>query len=912
MSLTPGTKLGPYEILAPLGAGGMGEVYRARDTKLGREVAIKVLPEAFAQNEERLARFEREARLLASLNHSNIAQIHGLEESAGIRALVLELVEGPTLADRIAEGPIPLDEALPVARQIAEALEAAHEAGVIHRDLKPANVKVREDGAVKVLDFGLAKVLQHEPEGDPSESPTLTGAATKMGMIMGTAAYMSPEQAKGKLVDRRADIWAFAVVLYEMLTGMRLFAGDGVSDTLALVLTKEVDWTALPKNTPASLRHLLRRCLERDPKQRLRDIGEARIGIDLILGSPAGEPALETSIPTQRATWRRAVAMAGALGLVAGLALAGIVFWGRSSSVPSAALISRFSIALPLEATNTTIFNTHPNSLLTISPDGSHVVLVGGPSESLYSRALDDLELRRIPGTEGARNPFFSPDGESVAFFTWTGELKTVSIEADSQPQTLLRGISMGAWAFGSWGDNDRIVFSTSGSGLLIVSAGNSSVQTLTAPTDEAHNTPQQLPGSEAVLFYAQRAETTTIKVLGLDESESMPTTLLEDASHPRYLASGHLLFVRDGRLLAVAFDPVGLEIIGSPVSIPIAVTFDAVRANDPVPQLAVSRNGTLVYALAKGKRSQESELVWVDRNGNIEVIGQVPLGPPFLQLSSDNTRLALESRVGPEVHISIYDMARGVIDTLVTRKKERYVGMPVWLPPDDNDVIFSQPGIVDGVMVSKGVDGNASEVKLFDATGGWLYPFSFSNDGKLLAYNLFRSETSGDIEVFELGENQGEGRVRSFLATPADENSPAFSPDGHWIAYVSNVDGTFQVYVSRYPSGENTRRISRTGENIRGPLWSRDGKEVFYQTEQGRKLWVVPVVTEPELAIGDAQMLFEGSFLGSGDSGHSYDVSRDGQRFLMVRVDEQDRRVSELVVVQNWFEELKQRVPVN
>ena len=417
MPLQPGTTLGPYQVTAKIGEGGMGEVYRARDTKLDRDVALKVLPQAFTDDPDCLARFEREAKVLASLNHPNIGHIYGLEEAEEQKALVLELVEGPTLADRIAQGPIPVDEALPIAKQIAEALEAAHEAGVIHRDLKPANIKVKEDGTVKVLDFGLAKALDTTPEGDPSQSPTLTAAATQMGMIMGTAAYMSPEQARGKTVDKRADIWAFGVVLYEMLTGTRPFQGEDVSLTLASVMKSDVNVQTLPHDIPATMRTVLRRCLEKDPRERLRDIGDVRLAM---------RGAFETTVTaaeltsTQPARWWLTLPVAVAAFFVGGI-VTGIAVWTLTRAAPATPRVTRASIALPPGALST--FGNHYR--IALSPDSNHLAYAG--TDQLYLRAMDQIEATPIARTEGATEPFFSPDGEWIAFWA-DGQLKKVSV----------------------------------------------------------------------------------------------------------------------------------------------------------------------------------------------------------------------------------------------------------------------------------------------------------------------------------------------------------------------------------------------------------------------------------------------------------------------------------------------------
>ncbi|MCZ6662641.1 MAG: protein kinase, partial [Actinobacteria bacterium] len=819
---------------------------------------------------------------------------------------------GETLADRIARGAIPMDEALPLFLQIAEGLAAAHETGVIHRDLKPANIKITEDGEIKILDFGLAKDVSAAKtiSGDPeaSLSPTLTFAATQQGVILGTAAYMSPEQAKGKTVDRRTDIWAFGACLMEALSGKRAFKGTDASELMASILMMEPEWDVLPEEIPSSLRRLLRRCLQRKVTERLQHIGDVRLELKEILAYPA-EVAPTGAAMSQRVAWHRVMAW-GLGGAVVGAALTGLALMllGGFGIWPSPMPVSRLSLMLPEEARAVSI--GWPESVLAISPDGSRVAFSGASPRLLYVRSLDDLGLRAIAGTEGARNPFFSPDGRYVAFFTGDGDLKKVETRGNVPPLTLVRGIPNGQWAFGSWGDNDMIVFSTWSGGLSVIPADGGTPTPLTAPKDEADQDPQVLPGSEAVLFFSQKPEISTIKALKLEGSESVPTTLLDNASHPRYLASGHLLFVRDGGLLAVRFDPVGLKITGSPRAVPIDVTFDDFRVSDPTPQLAVSRTGTLVYALAQGTYTQQSDLVWVDRDGNVEAIDSVPFGLPHLQLSPDNTQLALEYREGPDVKISIYNMVDGGIDTLLTTKKQEYPGMPVWMP-DGKNIVFSHPGTQEGEVVMKRVGGNTQEMHLFRTRGDYLMPRSISADGKLLAYNVFPPGSSFDIGVFHFDEG-ADGEDRSFATTPQSEYNPALSPDGRWIAYVRNEG----VFLSRYPSGEGMRRVSVDGGNE--PLWSRDGKEIFYlrrleMAEHGRiEIWVRTVATASGLDLGEPKKLFDGWYLGSDDAGHSYDISLDGERFLMVRLDENFEHISELVVVQNWFEDLRHLVPAD
>jgi len=554
MPLSAGTRLGPYEVTSPIGKGGMGEVYRARDTKLDRDVAIKVLPEAFAKDEERLARFEREAKLLASLNHPNIATLYGLEESDGVTALVLELVEGPTLAERIAEGPIPAEEALPIARQIAEALEAGHEAGVIHRDVKPANVKVREDGTVKVLDYGLAKALEGDEasnaDSEPSQSPTLTRHGTQVGVILGTAAYMSPEQAKGKRVHKRTDIWAFGVVLFEMLTGKRMYSGETVSETLASVIKDDPDWSRLPSSCPGHVRALLSRCLTKDPKLRLQHIGEARIALSgAIADSPPAESRLRAPL------WQRALPWAVTVAFAVALAVSNL------RPVPSLP-VTRTVVALQADEVipRTTL------APLAFSPDGSHMVYSarkGNDPRRLYLRPMNSLEDEALLGTEGGDNPFFSPDGRWVGFFAG-GEMKKVAIAGGAAVTLFTVGERpQGA----SWGADDRIIFATfSSGGLRRMSADGGMAEALTSSDKSAQEAmaawPEILPGGQAVLFnsggsiMAQRLDTGERKVL------------TQGGTFPHYLPTGHLIYLLTGTLMAVPFDLDRLEISGSPVPV--------------------------------------------------------------------------------------------------------------------------------------------------------------------------------------------------------------------------------------------------------------------------------------------------------------------------------------------------------
>ena len=688
MSLAPGTSIGHYDVTSLLGEGDMGQVWQATDTQLNRQVALKILPDAFATDPDRLARFTREAQILASLNHPNIAAIYGIEEDEGTRALVLELVEGPTLADRIAQGPVPLDEALPIAEQIAEALEAAHEQGVIHRDLKPANIKVREDGTVKVLDFGLAKALDPAPDVDPSQSPTLTAAATQMGVIMGTAAYMSPEQARGKPVDRRADIWAFGVVLYEMLTAARAFEGDDVSLTLSAVLQREPEWDGLPANVPHGLNTYLRRCLQKDPRQRVQAIGDVRLAME-----GAFETTVQaTPVPTEGASaqlrvWQRPVP-AALIGLVLA-ALTGVAVWDlKPQAPPSPRPLVRFAITPP--APELGISNTAPD--LTISPEGTHIVNPAGGSGGLVVRALDQLEAARQPELGQVVSPFMSPDGATVGFVSGTGGGLLRRVSLFGGPAVTICSLPGGPLGFGaSWGADDTIIFGTGQpSGLWRVSAGGGEPEELTTPNAELgevnHQWPEILPGGRAVLFTITRAgpvENAQIAVLDLETGAQ--TVLVRGGSNPRYSPTGHIVYGVGGTLRAVGFDLDRLAVTTNA----LPVLDGVITKGSGAANFSFSRDGTLVYVPGTDTGSGlQRTLVWVDREGREEPLALDPGGYDRPRVSPDGTRVAVDV-LGPEgTDVWISDVARGTRSILTPDPAAD--GSPLWTPDGERAVFAS------------------------------------------------------------------------------------------------------------------------------------------------------------------------------------------------------------------------------
>jgi hypothetical protein len=670
MPLSPGTRLGPYQVTAQIGAGGMGEVYRAHDTQLGRDVALKILPDAFAQNADRLARFQREAHVLAALNHSGIAHIYGLEEASGQTALVMELVEGPTLADRIARGPIPLDEVVPIAKQMAEALEAAHEQGIIHRDLKPANVKVREDGTVKVLDFGLAKAI--EPVGaaaaDLSESPTITSPAmTQRGVILGTAGYMSPEQARGRPVDKRADIWAFGVVLYEMLTGTRAFEGEDVSDTLAEVMRSEPDWSRLPP-LPEAVAMCLRQSLKKDARQRLRDIGEMRLAL-------AG--AFETAAPqavavaADRPAWRRALPAAAAL--VGGVFLTALAAW-HLWPVPEPGVVTRFAYVIP----EGQVFRRTGRPVMALSRDGRSFVC--NTAGGLYLRTMDAEGARLIRGTEAdAANPFFSPDGRSVGYWDGAaGQLKRIELTGGAPvviaPATLPSGVS--------WEPDDMILFGQRGGILRVAAGGGTPEVVIEARGGERVYGPQLLPDGDSVLFTATTGSWNEGQIVIESLSTHERTVLISGGSDARYVAAtGHLVYAFEDSLFARAFDPGGRTVSGGAVSL-----VQGLMRGAPLTGTAnydVSDTGTLAYVSAGlGMRT----LVWVDRQGRETPLAAEPHRYQFPRLSPDRTRVALSSHE-EELDVFVWDLARAGLTNVTA--SEAYEGYALWTP-DGNRLIFS------------------------------------------------------------------------------------------------------------------------------------------------------------------------------------------------------------------------------
>ncbi len=888
-----GQSIAHYRVTAKLGAGGMGEVYRASDMKLGRDVALKVLPAAFASDAERMARFEREAQVLASLNHPNIAAIYGLEESHGIRALVMELVEGPTLADRIAAGALPVQEALHLADEIAAALEAAHEKGIVHRDLKPANVKAAPEGVTKVLDFGLAKALAGDgAEGDTSNSPTLTSPATRHGMILGTAAYMSPEQARGRKVDRRADIWSFGCVLYEMLTRKQGFGGDTVTDILAAVVRAEPDWNALPMETPPQIRQLLRRCLEKDPKRRLRDIGEARVVFEELRAGPSSTMAMPAAQDADAPrAWRKVLPWALASVLAAALIFSVWSSW-RKPEV-NARPHSRVAVVLPPMDS----LGTRTGLAVALSPDGSRMVYVGrrAGTYALYLREMDQLEAKAIPGTEGAYNPFFSPDGQWIGFFT-IEKLKKVSIQG-GPVLALCEVHEAQSGGGGAWAPDDTIYFAGSRTGgISRVSAAGGVAEVVTRPDpkkgEHSHRWPSVLPGGQAILFVSETGssfEDARIAVLSLKSGEIK--RLNQIGSGPHYASTGHLVYARSGSLLAAPFDLATLDVTGPPVPL---VENVATNSGSGASHFSISDDGWLAYVPGSGGEDQRS-LVWVDRKGVSSPMLDTQRPFEDLALSPDARQLALTVE-GATWNIWTYDLIRGTLTRLTFVEDNRD---PVWTP-DGKRIVFGTFRKSQYGLFWKAADGSGAEERL-TLSDNWQWPTSITPDGKALCYSERDPNNGMDIWILPL---EGERKPRLFLQTPYAEWGGMFSPDGRWLAYWSNESGRDEVYVQAYPGPGGKWQVSTEGGSR--PVWSKNGRELFYPV--GEKIMVADIEAGAVLKIGKPRVLFEGRFWDN--AGHFYAITPNGTKFVMLKENEQQSTATQINVVLNWFDELERRVP--
>jgi serine/threonine protein kinase/Tol biopolymer transport system component len=884
MTLKSGTQLGTYEIVSAIGAGGMGQVYRAKDHKLGRDVAIKVLPEEFARDPDRVARFQREAKLLASLNHPNIAAIYGLEESGGTSFLVLELIEGETIESQLQRGPIPVEESIRLALQIVEALGAAHGKGVIHRDLKPANIKVTPDGKVKVLDFGLAKALSEEIQSsNSSQSPTITEAMTRPGVILGTAAYMSPEQAKGKAVDKRADIWAFGCVFYECLTGKKLFEGETVTETLAAVLTRAPEW----EKVPAKMRPLLRRCLEKDLNRRFHDAADVRIEIE----DAKTEILSPRETPAGPYVTRRRAQLLSTLTLVLGAAITALAFWYLKP--PPSQAPAHLSIALPIGD------SLYEGKLpLAFSPDGNRIAFVSGRGvlPHLFLRTLDNPEAHLIPGTDGAVGPFFSPDGQWVGFFA-QGKLMKVSVHGGALVAICASGPSAGA----SWGADNTIIFSPSASSsLLRVSADGGTPETFTtldaSKGEISHRYPQFLPGGKAVLFSVFTGmgwddQHIVLQVLKTDERR----TLVRGGHTGRIVPAGYLVYYRAGSLLALPFDLARQEVTSTT---PVTIVEGIKESGAVAGEYSFSDTGSLAYIPAS-PRQFERRLVWVDRNGKIEPLAAPPRNYEEPALSPDGRQIAVPIHSNT-IDLWIYDLERGSLTRLSSEGSSQ---SPVWTPDGKRIAYQATRGGFRNIFW-RAADGTGAEEQL--TVGKNLQtPVSWSPDGRDLAFEEINPATGNDIFILHLADTASKDAIsrdnpkpRRFVEAPIAA-SPVFSPDGRCLAYASDQSGTFEVYIQPFSGPGRAWQVSTDGGGA--PIrWTANGRELFYRL--GDKIMAVDIQTETAFTMGKPKLLFENTL-------ELFGMAPDGRRFLVIQPVDPEPAVTQIHVVLNWFEELKQKV---
>ncbi len=866
--MTAGTRLGPYEILAPIGAGGMGEVYRARDPRLGRDVAIKISAERFSE------RFEREARAVAALNHPNICQIYDV----GPNYLVMELVEGLTLAERIKQGAVPFDEALAIARQIGDALEAAHEKGIVHRDLKPANIKIKPDGAVKVLDFGLAKMASAAAGAEnPENSPTLTIEATRLGQILGTAAYMAPEQARGKVVGKQADIWAFGVVLYEMLTGRRLFDGETTSDVLAAVLTKEPDWS----RAPVRAHRLLQSCMEKDPKRRLRDIGDAW---RLLEDAPVLHKA------NSRVPW----AVAGLVSLVALISLGLWAPWrSKVAGSPS-------SIHVDLDLGPEVSIGSATGPAVVLSPDGTRLVFVAQGADGirrLFTRRLDEGKSTPLVKTEGAYEPFFSPDSRWVGFFA-QGELKKTRIDS-GEPITLCEAPN-GRGA--SWADDGTIVTTLDPLGGLFqvpAEGGNPTPLTALARDENTHRWPQVLPGRAVALFnvsvaYGNYDEAEIDAVSLKDHRRKM--VVAHGGMYARYLPSGYLVYVTKGTLTAVPFDADRLETRGA------ATPLQDVSNNPSLgsAQFDFTTSGIALYHSGgtEGLRTIE----WVDGAGKTVPFGLDPALYMFPRVAPDGGRLAYLVSQGANTDVWIYEVQRGSKTRLTSGG---YNAFPVW-SPDGQFLVFQTSA---GMAWTRG--DAAGKPEPLTRGNAAQFPNSFSPDGKNLAYSEL-TPSGPEIRILPIENRSGHlhaGQPQTFLKTATANVFAAFSPDGKWLAYDDAEAGSYEVYARTFPDSGTKVQLSNAGGLA--PMWSRSGHELFYRT-QDQRIMAVNYTIKDRMLLAEKPRLWFDRQLSNLGVGVNLDLAPDGKRFVvLLSAENREPRETQghVTLVTNFFDEVRRRV---
>jgi hypothetical protein len=898
MSITLGSKLGCYEILAPLGVGGMGEVVRARDTKLARDVALKILPASFAHDGDRIARFTREAHVLASLNHPNIAAIYGFEDSTNPPALVLELVDGPTLAERIAAGPLALEDAVSIARQICDALEAAHDQGIVHRDLKPANVKVRPDGTVKVLDFGLAKALDPtNGEAAAVSSPTITSPAlTRLGVILGTASYMSPEQARGRAADKRSDIWAFGCTLYEMLTGTRAFGGEELTDTLAAVLKSDPDWSLLPPTVPASVRTLIVGCLKRDRRDRIGDMSTVRF---LLNQPPIVSGEAHAIPPPRQSVWRSVALMALGVALGAGV-VAGILF--LRVQPPPVPQVTRFAFAVgPVQGR---LFSLS-RPAIAISPDGSAIAYAA--DGRLFVRSMTDLSPRVVAGADQAIDPAFSPDAQSLAFWA-DSTIKRVALNGAGVPVPVCRIAA--APSSMSW-DDSGILFTQRGVGILRVAAGGGTPKVLVpvAAADGLASGPRMLPGGKAVLFSlatdtrvgssAERWDTARVVVQSLETGKRQ--TVLEPAADGWYVPTGHLVYALGNTLFARPFDLATLAVTGGPA--PLVQEVRRVIAVDAgAAQFAISRNGTLAYVAGQAIPAVQ-QLFLFNRDGTGQPLKLPPGSYSYPRISPDGKRIAYQSNDGIEAFIAIYELSgTGAPRRITFGSNNRF---PVW-SPDNTSIVFQSDRGGERAIFRQSIDGGTAEPLTTPEAGTSHVPEAWSPNGHVL---LFDVETRSSISLWMLSFADKTVKPFGDVRTALLPSTAVFSPDGHWVAYQTEATGTGAdvVFVQPFPANGTKHQIAGGGR----PLWSQDGKELFFLPGPNR-LMSVQITTQPTFGFTQPVELRR-PFGASGPlSPRAFDVTQRGQFVggTPGQIAADAAPGGDIRVVLNWFEELKALAP--
>ena len=899
MPLEPGTSFGPYEITAAIGAGGMGTVFCARDSRLGRDVALKLLPESFSQDADRIARFRREAQVLAALNHPNIGAIYGLEEFRGAQAIVLELVPGETLADRLQRGPVPLSDQIEIGRQIADALDAAHDRGIVHRDLKPSNVMVRPDGVVKVVDLGLATPVDAARQESGVQAPTMTSPpGTAAGVVLGTAPYMSPEQARGKPVDRRTDVWALGCILYELATGQRAFDGGSTTDTMAAILTREPDWSRVPATIPPALTSLIGRCLRKDSRQRVQSAGDVRVALEECERVPLG-PASSVSRSRGRPL---SLVLAGAAGVFVGAAAWALFMKAPTGATETALPPVRAVLELPPEAP----LWLGDGESVAFSRDGRLLAWVGGKGAArrIFIRSIDGIEAAPVPGTEGATNPFFSADGQWIGFFT-IGALKKIPIAGGSATLLAAAGeVARGA----AWGDDNTIVFSPSvDSPLLRVPASGGKPTALTklsALKANSHRFPAWVPGRQALL-YTLRLEAPTsgtrgLAIAAIDLATGAETVVIPDASHPVFLPTGELLFVRNGTVFLVPFDASRLRTNGAEQPVVSGVHVDSSHAG-----LFAVGGTRLVYVTGVISDLDERFIVvWRDLSGGERVLMGEPGTYRDLRFSPDGRRLAYADfpagSIGSGTDLWVSDLQRDVKVRLASSGTAEW--RPVWTN-DGRDIIYADTA---GGIRRVRADGSGAPVKLTTTTASQA-PVSISRDGKYLAYQEERDYTS-DIWILPLDPA---GPPRKFFEGPAAETLPVFSPDGHWIAYTSNESGSPQLYVRPFPEADAKWQVSSTG-TLDEHAWSPDGKKLYFRSGDGSKLMVAPISSrDKQLEVGRATALFEVKAEDYSEVAFwgGLTLAPDGRGFAMIKnVPPAQSDRPRLVLLADWLEAARRR----